>query len=465
MPVLSMEVFEQAGLEVAEIDVTAKIKALNANFTSRLTAEDGFYGRIDGFADIIKQQTGWSDEIANAISSPEEYMVLKDAGLKEYDIGGKKYLFKSDMDWNQLDEFGRTNTERVKNNLNPIAKNGDKLEYHHLGQGKNAPIAELTWIEHDQVPVDTKTPSEVRPDGNNTEWNKQKRQILKSREDAVLVQKSAFQIAVKAGHETGLQSGLSAARITAVISTVDNVRSVLSGEVSAQEAFIDVAKDTGAAAAIGYGTGFISSSVASATQASSHALIRTLGKANVAAAAISFGIDSYDSVVDFAQGNINGTELAINLGESVVGVAGTTAGSSIGAAAGSVVPVVGTIAGGLVGGMVGYAIATGAYATAIEAVQDGTEVIADKAVEIYTASNDFAVESVLTATNAADAIMDSTVNTGTTIVESAEVLKAKAVEMGQGVIDMVANSAPEAVDSVKTAMNSYAANLGISFNL
>ncbi|NLN36046.1 MAG: hypothetical protein GX157_08675, partial [Candidatus Cloacimonetes bacterium] len=53
----------------------------------------------------------------------------------------------------------------------------------------------------------------------------------------------------------------------------------------------------------------------------------------------------------------------------------------------------------------------------------------------------------------------------TTVVEKAEVLKDKAVEMGKGVIDLVASTTPEAVDSVRTAMNNFASNLGISFNL
>jgi len=197
MQMLSMEYFEQTGLDVVKLDISEKITTLNASFASKVTAENGFFGVVEDLSQIIKEQTGWSDEIIDAISSPEEYKVLKDAGLKEYDVGGKKYLFKTDIDWSQLDDFGRSNADRVNNGLNPIATNGETIEYHHIGQGKNAPLAELTVSEHDKIPVDTKTPSEVRPGGDNTEWNKQKRQLLKSRQDAVLAQKSTFTIAVE----------------------------------------------------------------------------------------------------------------------------------------------------------------------------------------------------------------------------------------------------------------------------
>ena len=48
----------------------------------------------DGLSDEekakIKEETGWSDEIIDAIGSWKEYEIYKNAGLVEAEIGGKK---------------------------------------------------------------------------------------------------------------------------------------------------------------------------------------------------------------------------------------------------------------------------------------------------------------------------------------------------------------------------------------
>jgi hypothetical protein len=250
----------------------------------------------------------------------------------------------------------------------------------------------------------------------------------------------------------------------------------MSREITVQEAFKDIAIDAGTAAAIGYGSGFVSQAVATAMTHSSHTLISSLGRAGLPAAAISFGIDSCDSVINYSQGKISGAELAYDLGESAVGVSGAMAGTQIGAAIGTVAGPVGTVAGGLVGGMVGYAVATGAYATAIEVAIGGTEVIAEKAgaiaetaTEAYTVVGNTAVEGAQLIGNAAVNLERTAAqtfgDTSEAVAENADALKNKAIEMGQGVIDLVASTTPEAVDNIKSAMNDFASNLGISFNL
>ena len=49
----------------------------------------------------IKELTGWSDEILDAIGSMEEAEIYMKAGLKEVEINGKKCLIREDIDWNQ----------------------------------------------------------------------------------------------------------------------------------------------------------------------------------------------------------------------------------------------------------------------------------------------------------------------------------------------------------------------------
>lgn len=96
----------------------------------------------------IKEETGWSDEIIDAIGSIKEYEIYRDADLQEDEIGGKKCLIRSDIDWEQKDAMGRTNKERVEQDLSPINKEGKVIELHHIGQHADSPLAELNSEEH-----------------------------------------------------------------------------------------------------------------------------------------------------------------------------------------------------------------------------------------------------------------------------------------------------------------------------
>lgn len=96
----------------------------------------------------IKEETGWSSEIIDAIESMEEYEIYKKAGLVEVEINGKKCLVRTDIDWDQKDAMGRTNRERAEQGLSPINKDGKVIELHHIGQHSDSPLAELTTEEH-----------------------------------------------------------------------------------------------------------------------------------------------------------------------------------------------------------------------------------------------------------------------------------------------------------------------------
>lgn len=183
-------------------------------------------------------------------------------------------------------------------------------------------------------------------------------------------------------HRAGLDEGMEAATITFAVSTVENVDLFMSGDISAEEMVINITKDTSIAGVAGYAEGFVTEAVATTMRGSASDMIRSLGNSGVPAAVISFGIESYDSVMAFAQGEIDGAELAYDLGGNASSVAGATYGATVGATVGSVVPVVGTTIGGVVGGMVGSAVATGAYETAVKAGMEGAEVLADKAKEL-----------------------------------------------------------------------------------
>lgn len=136
----------------------------------------------------IKEETGWSDEIINAIGSIEEYEIYKNAGLVEAEIGGKPALIRSDIDWGQIDEKGRTNAERAKQGLAPLDKNGDSIQLHHIGQHADSPLAELTFDEHrcggnDTILHDKSIETETHGEGNT--WNSERENYWKNREESL----------------------------------------------------------------------------------------------------------------------------------------------------------------------------------------------------------------------------------------------------------------------------------------
>lgn len=139
----------------------------------------------DGLPDEIGlEETGWSDEIINAIGSREEYEVYKKAGLKEVEIGEKKALIRNDIDWNQVDEKGRNNAERIEKGLAPLDKDGNSIELHHIGQREDSPLAELTFKEHrcdgnDTILHDKTKETETHGEGNT--WDSQRQDYWNNR--------------------------------------------------------------------------------------------------------------------------------------------------------------------------------------------------------------------------------------------------------------------------------------------
>lgn len=132
--------------------IKENLKKEDAVVENNSEADDSYENVKDALTDEekakIKQETGWCDEIIDAIGSMEEYEIYKKAGLQEVEMGGKKCLIRNDIDLDQKDAMGRTNRERAEQGLSPINKDGKVIELHHIGQHADSPLAELTPEEH-----------------------------------------------------------------------------------------------------------------------------------------------------------------------------------------------------------------------------------------------------------------------------------------------------------------------------
>ena len=144
----------ESSLEVAKPEIEKNLEKAEKFWDSLMSGEnlgeaESQVARLsDEEKAKIKEETGWSDEIIDSISSMEEAEIYKEAGLVETEIGGKSCLIRPDIDWEQKDQFGRTNAERAEQGLAPIDANGQPLELHHIGQHNDSPLAELTMQEH-----------------------------------------------------------------------------------------------------------------------------------------------------------------------------------------------------------------------------------------------------------------------------------------------------------------------------
>ena len=92
-------------------------------------------------AAMIQKETGYPLNIIKQFHSYDEYLVFKNAGLQSRMINGQLALVRSDIDLSRVDEFGRSNLERMFNGKPPLDSTGKPFELHHIGQKNNGSLA------------------------------------------------------------------------------------------------------------------------------------------------------------------------------------------------------------------------------------------------------------------------------------------------------------------------------------
>jgi hypothetical protein len=95
----------------------------------------------------IQKDTGYPLDLISQLQNEEQVKILQDAGITPELVNGKTALIR-DIDWDFTDEFGRTNRERVLQNLSPLDPDGVAYELHHVAQDPKGTLAILTQSEH-----------------------------------------------------------------------------------------------------------------------------------------------------------------------------------------------------------------------------------------------------------------------------------------------------------------------------
>lgn len=109
-------------------------------------------------AAAIQKESGYPLDVIKGFKTPEQYEIVKEAGLVPKVINGKTALVRS-IDLDFVDDMGRTNLQRMQKGLAAVdPATGTPYELHHIGQEMDSTLAILTKAEHMQG-------------GNNTIWH------------------------------------------------------------------------------------------------------------------------------------------------------------------------------------------------------------------------------------------------------------------------------------------------------
>lgn len=346
--------------------------------------------------------TAQTDELGRLISGKAEHVSIKD-GARETMPAGFSIKLKA---------HGYEQGHLVPDKLNGLANRANLVPQHasvnrgYIKRVENI-ARELAEEGHDvdyEVKVNyddsSEVPSSFEPkitvDGKPYELDADLQKIFNHdpKEQFSNFHNKVIDIREKyaAANREGVHAGLAAAGLTAAVSSYENISQYLDHQISGEEMAVNITKDTGAAFGMGYGQAFIEKTVAQSMEKSSSTLIQKAAGTALPAAAVSFAVTSYGDVRDFCTGEIDGEELAYNLGNNAAEVAGGTlggvaAGAITGAVFGSAAGPVGTAVGfaaGVAGSAVGCAISSEAYKSAVELGSEGAEVLGAKAKQFAT---------------------------------------------------------------------------------
>ena len=356
----------------AEIDEVAKenAKRIRSNDPTRRIRTDDLTGDLKGTVDRELYDHVDLDKNGNPIPGSESQMKMKgesaDEALDKLMSRGEKgknekYLdndvrLKVQKDF--ADEIIKKADERIKGleaekkALLGVEGKEEALQKKQRQIEKLEKCKELVGSAHD-------TNQESKDSVINPKWTTAKRII-------------------KTSHDAGLEQAKNGAVIGGSVSIIKNVVALAKGEKDAGEAIVDVAKDTGSAVAVSYGTAFAGSALKGAMQNAPSKTIQALSKSNLPAMLVTVTLETGKTLGKYFKGEIDGVQCLEELGEKGTGMVSSAIGSTLGAAGAAAIfgtaaiigPITIPVIGGLIGGMVGYALSSACYGQLVSSLKD-----------------------------------------------------------------------------------------------
>ena len=183
--------------------------------------------------------------------------------------------------------------------------------------------------------------------------------------------KSVVKDALPVAHKAGLQSAKISSMVGGGVSVCQNLVAVANGDKDFDDAAIDIAKDTGKAAAIAYAMGAGSSLVGGALKATSSEVCKGLARGNGPAVIIQAGTVLCKNTFALIAGKMSAEDYIQKMGKDGCALASSLTGSNLGAVVGTfVAPGVGTIVGGVLGGMVASLMSGAMYDELLKTARD-----------------------------------------------------------------------------------------------
>lgn len=168
----------------------------------------------------------------------------------------------------------------------------------------------------------------------------------------------------RTSHQAGVESATYGAVIGSCISALQNMVQLAQGEKDLAQAAIDVAKDTGKAAALGYGTGFMGSAIKGAMQQAGNGTMRTLSNTSAPTLVLNACLALSCAIKRYASGEISESQLLVEVGERGSGMLSAGMMSALGQIA---IPI--PFVGAAIGGMIGCTLSSLFYQSALDAAR------------------------------------------------------------------------------------------------
>jgi len=302
----------------------------------------------NGYAKEMTKKKAFSEN--GDIKDPytnKELSLTKSEAKRLYGEDWKKHLAEADhkVPLKKRHEQTKNNPWLTSKNIKESSNSSDNMETVSREFNNVKRSRSNTEFVNDEDYL-KKTGVELSQEGKNRaiESEKNARRVLQIQD-----MKDSARNILDTGNKAGLDGMKDSGTFVFTVSTIQNIVSVINGEKTAKEAIVDTAKDTGKAAATGYGFSSVLTVISHTLSYSSSSFIRALAESNVPGHVITAVMITGDTVTQYAEGKISTKQCMNKLQEKASVFAGGTVGGAIGGQILVPIPIVGAAVGSLVG--------------------------------------------------------------------------------------------------------------------